>query len=457
LLEDWTFDELFAGEKTEKLTMTKARLDGLYLLLLGGVVFVLLGTVLASTSPVALIDFRGLYYSARCLIQHSDPYNANEELRISQAEGGVRPWDSANAHEVVTQSVYPPTTFSFTVPFAMLPWGSAHILWMALTIASLIFASFLIWNLGADYAPILSGLLVGFLLANSEVLIIVGNIAGIAIGLCVVAVWCFLRGRFILAGILCLAISLAVKPQNAGLVWLYFLLAGGVYRKRALQTLLATVAVSLPGILWVWHVSPGWMQEWHSNVLAFSAHGGMNDPGPSSVGGHGLGMVVNLQAVISVFRDDPRFYNPVTYLICVPLLLLWMIVTLRSRSSPSRAWIGLAAIAALSLLPVYHRQTDTKLLLLTVPACAMLWAEGGLIGWLALLLNTAGFVLNGDITWAILLGLINRLHMSTAGLSGEILIAVQVFPAPLILLAMGVFYLWVYVRRSTAEAAARPQ
>ena len=62
-----------------------------------------------------------------------------------------------------------------------------------------------------------------------------------------VAVWCFIRERFVPAGILCLAVSLAVKPQDAGLVWLYFLLVGGVYPKRALQTLVAMLALGLPG------------------------------------------------------------------------------------------------------------------------------------------------------------------------------------------------------------------
>jgi hypothetical protein len=99
------------------------------------------------------------------------------------------------------------------------------------------------------------------------------------------------------------------------------------------------------------------------------------------------------------------------------------------------------------MLPVYHRQLDAKLLLLTVPACAILSAEGGLIRRLALLATTAGFVLTGDLTWAFLLGLISKLPLSMTGLSEEILTAVQVFPAPLILLVMGVFYLWVYVRR----------
>ena len=437
--------------------MTKARLDGLYLLLLGSVIFVLLGMIVESSAVVTTVDYKVVYYSARCLIRHIDPYQENEVLRVYQAESADRPLESEKVRQIVSRYMYLPTAFAVTVPFALLPWGPAHILWLTLTIGSVIVASFLIWNVGADFAPIVSGILIGFFLANSEVLVVLCNPAGIAVSLCVVAAWCFIRERFVPAGILCLAVSLAVKPQDAGLVWLYFLLAGGVYRKRALQTLLATLVLGLPGILWVWTVAPNWLQEWRSNILAFSVHGGINDPGPASTGGHGLGMLVNLQAVLSVFRDDPHFYNPVSYLICVPLLLLWLIVTLRSRPSPAKAWIGLAAIAALSMLPVYHHLYDSKILLLTVPACAMLWAEGGLIGRLALLVTAAGFVLNGDVTWAIVLGLIGRLHMPPSGLSEQLLIAVQVFPAPLILLVIGVFYLWVYARRSSEAVAVQLQ
>ena len=75
-------------------------------------------------------------------------------------------------------------------------------------------------------------------------------------------------------------------------------------------------------------------------------------------------------------------------------------------------WLALAAIAALSMLPVSHHLYDTKLLLLTVPACAMLWAEGGLTGWLALVVNTVGFALTGDLSRLILLAFIKHLHLA---------------------------------------------
>ena len=430
--------------------MTKARLDGLYLVLLGSVALILLGIALGSVTPNRMNDFKVVYYPARCLIQHCDPYSETEVMDVYRAGGQEFPSETAANRVIVTRYIYPPTAFSLTVPFAILPWWPAHILWMALTVGSLIFASFLIWNLGANYAPILSGALIGFLLANSELLIVLGNPSGIVISLCVVAVCCFLRERFVPVGILCLAISLAVKPQEAGLLWLYYLIAGKVYRKRAMQTLLATVAISLPGVLWTWYVSPHWMQELHSNILAFSVHGSISDPSPISTGPHGAVQMINLQTVASVFWDDPRIYNPVTYLVCAPLLLIWVFVTLRSRPSPKRAWLALAAVAALSLLPVYHRQYDAKILLLTVPACAMLWAEGGLIGRFALLVNTAGFVLTGDLLSAILRVLIDNAHLPATKLSMKTLTVVDVFPGPLILLIMGIFYLWIYVSRSSA-------
>jgi hypothetical protein len=253
----------------------------------------------------------------------------------------------------------------------------------------------------------------------------------------------------------CLAASLAVKPQDAGLVWLYFALAGGIYRKRALQTLLPTVALALPGVVWVWRMAPQWLQEWRSAVQMLSAHGAMSDPGPASSGAHGIGMMLGLQTVISVLWDDPRIYNLASDLIWAPLLLLWIFVTLRFRPSPNRAWLALAAIAPLSMLVLYHRQIDAMLLLLTVPACAQLWAEGGRTGRLALLLTTAGFVVAGYLPWAILFGLLSSLHLSS-----QLNMAVQAFPAPLTLLVLSVFYLWVYLRRcmtgQESETAAHP-
>jgi hypothetical protein len=345
----------------------------------------------------------------------------------------------------LTWDVYFPAASIFIAPFAMLPWGTAHLLWISFTAGSLIFAAFLIWNSGADFAPIISVGLICLILANSEILFLLGNTAGIVVSLCVVAVWCFLRERFIWAGILCLAFSLAIKPHDAGLVWLYFLLAGGIYRKRALQTLLATTVLAVLAILWVAPIAPHWMQELHSNILTAC---GLNDPVFASAVRIGPCMIINLQSAIYIFRDDPRVYNLVSYLVCGALLLVWSVSTLRSRFSQRRAWLALAAVVPLTLLVTYHRPYDAKLLLLTVPACALLWSEGKPIRWIALLVTTAGIVSTADIPLTILLTLTRNLHISTVALSGQLLTVLLMRPIPLILLAMAIFYLWLYMRHA---------
>ena len=436
--------------------MNGERRDGLLFLLLGCIVFLFLGVALESVAPGPMSDFKAIDYAARSLMQHRDPYQKGEILRLYEQDGGKFPTDpdiSRSVHRAVLVCINLPTTLFLMVPFALLAWGPAHVLWMALIAASMIFAACLIWDLGANFGPVLSGALICLILANSEVLLIIGNVAGIAISLCLVAVWCFMKDRFALAGVSCLAISLLLKPHDAGLVWLYFLLAGGVHRRRALQTLLLVLVVAVPCFFWVSHIAPNWMQELHSNLAEASARGDLNDPGPTSISAHALGMMVSLQTILSVFKDDPRFYNPVTYLICAPLLLAWAWAALRTRATVERTWLALAAIAALSMIVVYHRQYDCKLLLLTIPACAMLWAKGGITAWLAVGLNVAAFAFTGDITWAFVLQLISRLHISTTGSSGKLLQAVQASPNPLILLAMGVFYLWVYMRKPTPTAS----
>jgi hypothetical protein len=398
------------------------------------------------------VDFRAVYYGTRCLLQHHNPYNVSELEGVYRAEGGERPSETVAAHQAVVLYVNVPTLFIVVTPFAMLPWGSAHVLWLVLTGAVFILAALLMWNLGASYAPGVSLFLICILLVNCESIFVAGNTAGIAVSLCGLAAWCFLRERFVLAGILCLALSLAIKPHDAGLVWLYFLLAGGVYRKRALQTLFITAILGLSAFLWVSHVAPHWMQDWQSNLATISAPGGINEPGPASLTGRSAFMVIDLQAAISIFRDDPRIYNPASYIVCGALLLAWAVRTLRSSFSQTRAWIALAAIVPLTMLVTYHRPWDAKLLMLTVPACAMLWAGGGRIARIALLVNSVGLLLTGDIPLAILNSVTNQLHLDTTGIFGQLLTVVLIRPASLILLVMGIFYLWVYLRREFPEA-----
>jgi alpha-1,2-mannosyltransferase len=426
-----------------------SRTDGLILVFIGAtVVLLILGFLLKAQSPGSVHDFISSYYATRCLVHHHDPYLENEILKTYQAEGGDHSFDDPEDRATILRYVYPPSTFVAILPFAVLPWSAAHVLWALVSAGSLIVAGFLAWDLGAEHAPVLCGALVAYLLANSEIIVVLGNPSALMIGLCIFSVWSFLRERFVAAGILCLALSLAIKPQGPALVWLFFLLVGGVFRKRAILVFIIAVLISLPMVVWVTTVAPHWMQELHANIQSFSGQGGPTDPGPASTMRTEF---LDLQVVISRFFDSPTIYNLISYSIMAPILLAWAAITARSGFAKETAMYALASVASLSMLPVYHHYYDTKLILLCIPAVAALWVRRDRFAWIAVFLSAGSLFFTGDLShW-----LVTHAAIRLQGLIGaRFADALMVFPAPLILLTMGSFYLWIYWQASRNKLMA---
>lgn len=434
--------------------MKGTRMSGMWVLLLGAALLVFLGALLEIRIPRIAGDFKASYYSARCFIhQGCDPYAEPDVFRMYGDQEDLQLPSSDRTHFVVTRYVYLPSAFVFTVPFAFLPVGPAHVLWMAVTSAALILAAFLMWSFGRNDAPLASAVLLAFLLANSGMTLAIGNPAGVTVAFCVIAVWCFINDRFIPAGIICLAIGLALKPHDVGFVWLYLLLAGGRLRKNALRTLALYAVFALPMFLWTTHISPHWIPELRSNLQWFSQRGGINDPGPSSFTGHGVIRAIDLQAAISVFKDDPHFYNAVSFLVCGLLFLAWAASIVRSRPSVAGLWLMFAGISALSMLPSYHRPYDAKLVLLMAPAFAILWAERGPVRWAVLLLAGAAIAAIGDFPLAILAVFAQRLHLSAGSFFGKLMTVLLWNPTPILLLATSIFFLWAFGRQGSRDVA----
>jgi len=435
--------------------MPNLRATSVFLILLSSGISVLFGLLVNRASPAGTENYRAVYYGARCLIHGTDPYQPSEFLRLYNAESGKVPADPIRKFlflRAVTVCVNLPTTLFLVAALAMLPWGPSHLLWLALIAVSLTVAALLVFDLARPHAPRVSLLIICILLANTEVLFAVGNTAGLAVSLCVIAVWCFVKKQFAWFGVLALGISLALKPHDSGLVWLFLLVAGGVLRKRALQSMAFTILLAIPAVLWVSRVAPSWPRELSANLAQTSAPGDISDPGPRSISRSGSAdVIIDLQTVVSVFRDDPQIYNPVSFALCASILGVLLLTALRRSDAQASLWCGLAAIAALSMLPSYHRPYDARMLLLAVPGVAMMWAAGGRLGRAAVGLAVLAVTLTADIPLAILSLLTRNFHVGQMDLATKVMTIWFMRPAPLALLCMAVFYTWVYARRAVVE------
>lgn len=432
-------------------------LPSLLLLLLGSLISIGSGILLQRGVQGGMMGFPGLYYGTRCLLQHRDPYNTPTLESFYEASGAAIPTNSVARRQAVTLYVNLPTTFVATAPFALLPLGLAQALWIALLVGSFLAAALLMWDLGAARAHDLSTFLIFFLLANCEILFSGGNTAGFVVSFTVIAVWCFLQQRFVYLGVLCLGVGLAIKPHDAGLIWLFFLLSGGWHRKRALQAAAVAGVIALVAFLWVSAVAPHWLGEFRANLTAISAPGGINEPGPASIGVDSADMIIDLQTVLSVIHDSPSFYNLATYAICGTLFLLWLLKVARSRFDASSAWLALVAASALSMLVTYHRTYDARLLMLAVPACALLRSRPGKLAWTAITFATAAILATSDIPLTVLLLLTHNLPSVASTFPAKLAVIALRRPAPLFLLGTAVTFLAAYIRSTPEETTASLQ
>jgi len=444
--------------------MERARADGLVFLVLGNLLFLLISFSIEIPSGHAhgllLQDFKAIYYSTRCLLERHDPYSAADVEKVYLAESGADLNDHVVAGQLqgVVYTVYFPTTFLLVAPFALLAWNTAHVAWMIVAAVALALASFAVWHMSTQGAPLYSGVLLALMMTGAFSVLWVGNAAGLVVALSVIAAACFLEGRWGAAGLVCLAIALMLKPHNAWLVWLYFVLAGGPGRRYAIRSSMLAGVCFIASAAWVWSLAPHWAAELRANLQTASGPLGRDNPGPAALGTHTAGMIVDLRTVFSLVRDAPAFYSTASALLGGGLIAAWIWMVCKTPRTRTASYLALAAAAPLTLLPNYHRTYDTYLLLLCVPAAALLWRHGGATRWISAVLNAAAIVLTSPFILTLLVNYADRPHPDLSTRSGRLLMLLLERPIPLLLLGLAVLYLWALSRemRTTRgfEAAA---
>jgi len=410
---------------------------------------------LAHGVPGGVMGFPGIYQGTQCLLHGCDPYNAGQLKGFYEASGALTSGMVPERLQAVTLYVNLPPTFLFVAPFTLFPLGTAQLVWNGILIFSFLSAAFLMWRIGATYSRSSSLFLLCVLLSNCVIVFSGGNTAGLVVALSVIASWCLIQARAEWLGVVCLAVALTIKPHDSGMVWLYFLLAGRVTRKRALQSAALAAVLTLAGTVWVSIAAPHWLVEMRSNLAAISAPGGINEPGPTSIGVNSADMIIDLQTVFSIVYNNSQFYNAITYIVCGILFVLWVRAILRARFTAENAWLALVAGTMLSMLVTYHRSYDAKLLLLAIPACSMLHSRGGRIARSAYVLTAAAFLFTADIpVTAIALG-VSHLPMTASSWEAKLISILFGRPVPLFVLATSIFYLWAYIKESRNTALTR--
>ncbi len=383
-------------------------------------------------------DFKPVYSGARCLLAHCNPYNSGE-IRKAYIDGGGSPLDDRAFRPF--NANYLPSALFWAIPFALLPWNIALNLWLSISAALFITAACLMANLCLESDSKFSVVLLSIFVASSTILMMLAQPAGPAIGLCVIGVWCILQKRLPAVCIICFALSLTLKPHLGGLIWLYFFMSGGYARRRALQIMAATIFFCLPGVLWasLMPQSAHWPADLQANLVGIAAHGNASDPGPAN---SEASAIANLQAVVSILRDDRAYDNLVTFCVIGTLILFWINAAVRAPESRRKDLLGIAAIAYLCLLPIYHRQYDTRLLLLTFPAMGLLASEGGIAGVFAVITALAT-IASTNHAYPRIMAEHFRNQEATLGPFKTIILT---RPIPVVLLFGAIFYLACFMR-----------
>jgi hypothetical protein len=352
----------------------KKRLLGLLLVLLGGLLCLTRVYLNRHLEQKYMgVDFRAVYGSTRCIVAGCRPY-FNEDMRQQfLAQGG-------SLAEALTPTYgpfmphyvgYPPQTLFYLVPFALLRWPLALFAFVGVSIALYAIAALLFADLCSKYVPLAANVCMALFIASSGEIVKLGQPTLIAAALCCIGVWCILRDRLPWVGVIAFAFSAVFKPQLGALFVLYFLLASPTYRKRALQIIGLAIVLTVPALLWfATHDSTrNWLPEYRENIVGIATPGNLSDPGPQH---RGENHITDLQTLISVYRDEPAFYNHVAWAISAVLLAAWLYVILKRPPSKEKDLLCIAGLAAFTMLPIYHRLYDCRIFLVIFPALALL-------------------------------------------------------------------------------------
>jgi len=334
---------------------------------------------IAHRDGVRMRDFLAPYTGSRCLWAGCNPYDLPQVQHEFARAGGLQQDHPTWAFE---PPVYPPSTLVALLPLSFLHYHAARAVWYGLTAALFFAASLALISFAAErYRP--WAMLLGAFLYWSEPVGLsfnIGQPTGVAVSLAILSLWLFFRNHRSAAAVICLGISLALKPQLAGLFLIYFLLQSR-FRTYAFKSAALGAAFLIVGILCL-TLSPAshqWRSDYRTQVANSQAPGAVNDPSPQS--GYAR-QFTDAQIVFALFDNSPSRDTKYAYVLGAILFSTWIVIL--PRTPEEDLFQVLAAIACIGMLPFYHREYDLVLLMISFPALIEMMIQRHKVAWSAL-------------------------------------------------------------------------
>ena len=365
-----------------------------WLLIALGFLFLLHQT--ATAARIYGPDFANIFAGAVCLSHGDSPY------RFAPVQAAL----TQHGYFLVTAKtwpaslpLYPPFTLALFLPLAGLSFANAASAFYVLTLAVCAAACARVLIASTELAsipPFWRGLVLCLLMVSPETRWALGNGNPIVLVTALLLVCCFdADPRWRWLRVLAFALAVLLKPQIA-LPFMLPLLIKPADGWRMLLRAFAVVIATSAAALALCARQPGtttWASDLHANLALGAAAGNTMSLTERA---YVFDPRLNLAYLFGYWISSPRLDTLLTaaVLLVCGAALCWAIF--RSPRADSRQWaLAIAATAALTLLPVYHRSYDALLLVLALPwvLLALRTQYQRLVAWIALLLIAASTIL----------------------------------------------------------------
>lgn len=310
-------------------------------------------------------DFISPYMQTKAWLRGEDPYDPLVVAKLWPAEVETPSYllpqnlDTTVPARHGIPSPYPLTAFPLLIPFALVNWPVAILLWTGLNLISFVVAVRFLLTLARIEGRRTEALLVvlaALAFAPFHTAIAAANMVLVVLALGMLAARNVERDRHLAAGLL-LAAAAALKP-TAALCFILYAAARGRWRSVAIAAAAGAVLFSIADLR-LWFAGAHWMGSCLLNAQRMFAAGAIDDFTPANAARFDL---LNLQLVVFQLLGN-KFWTEIVSGIVVGGLLGFWALAWRKQRAPEDGLLDLATLATLSLLPFYHRFTDGGLLL----------------------------------------------------------------------------------------------